>query len=838
MSDEQNDDPIVDPNESSDDAPAASDGSEGTDLPPFPGFTRVKGDGKGWKVKKFTEGVTATAQEEGTDGDLNADAPEDEPPADEPVEEGENSEVVEAANITIEEEEDVVSSGEEDADGDVDDEGRLEVEIEDADPDDVGMSFEMSDDMFEIDGDDDDGDAAWVLTTEDGEESWGVVEADEDERGDSSDEDGVSSNESRVSSDEPEDGEESEADELDAESDEPESNEPESDEPEPETDDEEEPETSHEKPESGEADEQESDGQIDVSTVEDLLQETAEIAKKSGLHSLHREVINDRIPALHAGRITLVVLGEFNHGKSTVVNALLGEEVLPMGITPTTAVITHLVHGDKRKVVVQPPLDGEKYEIHPDEMADVVKHADEGAQEPEYVEIQHPNAFLQGGLTLVDTPGVNDISKQKVEITYGYLPRADVILYVLDATQVLKKSEVVFIRDRLLKSNRDRIIFVLGKVDALDPADAEEVELYARERLEGIIGPVELYAFSGREALRAVKAGKEPPAAFTAFRDSITEFLRKQRNYIILDSALGGGLRVASLLEQNLAVKKSGLSMEAGELDARVTAVRSRLNESRQVISDNLDLIDERVGGIAATARHNLRSFTQKFREALPVEIERAEARDVKRHLPGFIQDTFKAWLEEEGKSVAGNLEDLAEEIIEITNASIAETLGVLREELGVSGDLDLEVDTMAYDVSVFALGALGIAAMFANAIVGGLLTLAAPVLAFFLRDRVDAKIKERAREEGDKAIERASEIIEEELVRMIQEYGDKLKEFVETAGDRLFRQIEEALAEVQRERAESSDIDALLAETQADLEGTRRVGNMMRKARERLAEA
>src|SRR5690554_4441188 len=80
--------------------------------------------------------------------------------------------------------------------------------------------------------------------------------------------------------------------------------------------------------------------------VEDLLVELAEISQQSGLHQLAREVRTERIPAFQAGRMSVVVLGEFNHGKSTVVNALLGEEILPTGITPTTAVITHLVYGE------------------------------------------------------------------------------------------------------------------------------------------------------------------------------------------------------------------------------------------------------------------------------------------------------------------------------------------------------------------------------------------------------------------------------------------------------------------------------------------------------------
>lgn len=578
---------------------------------------------------------------------------------------------------------------------------------------------------------------------------------------------------------------------------------------------------------------------VDEAYVADLLAELGEIAGDCGLHSLEDEITDERLPALRRGRVTLVVLGEFNHGKSTVINALLGNDILPVGITPTTAVITHLVHAERPTVTIKPPHNGEAYTIEYNEMERAVRESGEEGEEPEYVEIGYPNEVLGNSLVLVDTPGVNDISRQKVEITYGYLPRADVVVYVLDATQVLKKSEVTFIRDRLLKANRDRIIFVLNKVDALSPEDVAEVEQYARERLEGLIGPVEIFSFSGRLALDAQRDGRaELPGEFARFRDYLMSFLQEQRAYIILDSSLAGGLRVSGLLEQNLAIKRQGYKLEKDELERRIRAVRAKLKESRRLIAENTELIDERINGIAATARHNLRVFSEQFAEQLPIQVERAEAGDVKKYLPNWIRDTFKDWLEGEGQEIARNLEELAEEIIEITNESLKEAVETYRDAFGLSDELDLDVDTVAYDVSVFALGAFGVSIfLFANMIIGSLLTLATPLLAFFLKEKVDAKLKERARDEGVAAIEAASERLEEELLHVIHDYGDRLKNFVETAGDRLYRQIEEVLEQVQEETAGDVDREALLADVEDRLTKVRSIGHVISTSREKLAE-
>jgi small GTP-binding protein len=571
--------------------------------------------------------------------------------------------------------------------------------------------------------------------------------------------------------------------------------------------------------------------------VADLLVEMAQVAEQCGLRSLAREIREDRLPSLEGGRVTVVVLGEFNHGKSTVVNALLGDEVLPMGITPTTAVITHLVHGPERKVTIKPPHGKPAYEIDYDQVERAVRESGQEGEEPEYVEIAYPNDMLSQSLILVDTPGVNDISRQKVEITYGYVPRADVILYVLDATQILKRSEIAFIRDRLLKANRDRILFILNKIDALGPEEVREVEQYAREKLAALIGPVELFAFSGRQALVAQQQGRPLPAPFVTFRAQLLKFLQEQRAFIILDSALGGGLRVATMLEQNLSIKRQGYRLEQDELEQKISAVRARLKESRKLIAENTTRIDDAIKGISATAKHNLRIFTEQFTEQLPQQIERSDARDVKRFLPDWIQDEYKRWLEREGQAIARSLEELAEEVIQVTNESLRDAVEGYRDEFGLSGQLDLEVDTIAYDVGVFMLGAFGITVMFANLLIGSLLTLAAPVLAFIVKDKVDARIKERGREEGLKAIEATSAKLEAELLRTIHDYGDRLKAFVETAGDRLYRQIEEALEQVQQDMAGPADRESLLRDVEAKLESTRRIARLIRLSREKLAQ-
>ena len=555
-----------------------------------------------------------------------------------------------------------------------------------------------------------------------------------------------------------------------------------------------------------------------ITAIAAHLERLAEIGEAAGMHSLAREIRDERLPALREGRMSMVVLGEFNHGKSTTINALLGESVLPTGITPTTSVITHIRHGDGPARVVR---DERVDEVDTHQLRDLI--VNDAPDDLRFVEIEVASPMLSNGLTVVDTPGVNDISQQKVEITYGYVPRADVVVYVLDATQALKRSEITFIQDRLLRNALDRLFFVIGKVDALSEDELAEILAHVKARLSDLIGDVPIFPVSAR---RAVHGGDE---GFDRFRDAISTYLDEQRDAIVVDGALRTGLRLSALLDQNLAIEQGAMLLESDELDRRIESVRERLSKSRQMVSSNLAVIEDRTSDIAAAARDNIETFVREFSAALPREIDKASTNDIKRYLPDFVHDTFKDFLEAEGTHVAMKLELLAEEIIAITNQNLREMMQEVEDDLGVpSRDINLEVDTFGYDVGVFALGTLGVTFLaFSNLLVGGLLTLSAPILAFVMKDRVEDTVREKARDQGLAAVEKAGQTLAAEMDQIVDDFRDKLGQFVENAGDRLYRQIMEALDRVRTERASRSDdhapIEADLAARREDVSGVTR---------------
>src|SRR6202012_3917231 len=231
---------------------------------------------------------------------------------------------------------------------------------------------------------------------------------------------------------------------------------------------------------------------VDVTVA---LQELGEIATSLGAKSLKDRLDRELVKKLEEDRFHLVVVGEFNHGKSSFVNALLGESVLPVGVTPTTAAIHQLKYSEvpEATVVYQ---SGKRESMSFEETRKFAVGAGSSVDDVDYLEVGYPAALLKERILLVDTPGVNDLSLQRADITYSYIPRSDAVLFLLDAGQPLKESERVFLQEKLLGQSRDKIVFVVTKRDIWDEAEQKEALTYVRTELGKLVKRPVLFAVS------------------------------------------------------------------------------------------------------------------------------------------------------------------------------------------------------------------------------------------------------------------------------------------------------------------------------------------------------
>jgi small GTP-binding protein len=545
-------------------------------------------------------------------------------------------------------------------------------------------------------------------------------------------------------------------------------------------------------------------------------QALAQAAEQAGLVSLAEDVRETRLPRLAEERLVLVVLGEFNRGKSTFLNALLGRSLLPVGITPTTPALVHVSYGEppSGEVVL---ADGQRHAIEPtpETLASWLtveglasrSSASQGAPEVHHVELRVPAPLLAPQVTLVDTPGVNDLNEQRAEITYGYVPRADAALMLLDGTQILTASERQFLEERILRTTRERLVFVVTKMDLLDEDERRDALRFAQENLAKLIPEPAIFPVSSRREA----AGRREESGFGPLLAHLDEVVGPSRRKVVLDHALADAQRLAGFVRQSLGLRERSLALPLDELEGRMARAKEKLGHGRRSLDEATQLIAAETAGLKARVRQDLADFANRFRESLPAEIAKVPGEDVRRYLSFFIQDAWKTWVEHEGERMAVTLEALAERVIEVANENVRTVTEAVSGELGpAETKVDLVVDSLKYDVSVFALGALGTTVfLFVNNLVGGLLTLATPLLAMVLRGRLAEEIKAEAAARAPATIDRVAVLVGEKLEAVVEDFATRLTTFVTEAGLALERGVAEVLDRALAERRRHTDTTA-----------------------------
>jgi ribosome biogenesis GTPase A len=532
------------------------------------------------------------------------------------------------------------------------------------------------------------------------------------------------------------------------------------------------------------------------------LRDLSKFGGEIGAKSLSSRIDAELVKKLEADRFHLVVVGEFNHGKTTFVNALLGASILPVGVTPTTAVIHHLEYADAPRAEVV-YTSGSRSSIPFEQVKAFTVGAEKEAPQGEvhYLEVGYPAEILRERIVLVDTPGVNDLSLQRADITYSYIPRSDAVLFLLDAGQPLKESERVFLHDKLLGQSRDKIIFVVTKRDIW--SDDEQVEAldYIRTELAKLVKRPVVFAVSAEKSIEGDPGASGMPELLT----HMTSVLAEERGRILLDNALGEGIEAAALLKKGVDARRRAAAMTTEELNRRIEMIEKDLAGQSRTIEERRAGIREETAAVRAWVKRDLERFVDDVCRQLPQIIEQASADELKVYLGPFLERTFAEWAERETKEIAGALEALAEKTIALVREDAHDVAKRVSEALGADvRPPNVEVDTFGYDVGVFALFTIGLGVMFTNAVLGGLLALAAPVLAVYVKDKVEAEMRKKALELGPAALREAASRIGPKLDEMIQDFAKRLDAWVVTAGEELHREVIEVLQAARTERAEA----------------------------------
>lgn len=305
-----------------------------------------------------------------------------------------------------------------------------------------------------------------------------------------------------------------------------------------------------------------------------------------------------QIKELHSrlayGRLHLAVVGEFNRGKSTFINALIGSRLLPTSILPITAVPTRLIHDPKLSCTVRffngkPDLVVQSsQELITETLLRYVAEENNPKNRlcVESVEVKLPSPLLENGTVLIDTPGFGSTYIHNTKTALDSLADCDAVLFILSSDPPMTQTEVEFLKQ--VTRQVPRIFFILNKVDLLTAKQTAQVEAFMGPILQNSLKssePPPLFRVCARKAETALLQSPSDPqwasSGMEAVRQDIITFMAREK-YFTLCEALNDKLKtsigeIIAQLEKELEKSDAPfaqLNRERGELALRRDSIR------------------------------------------------------------------------------------------------------------------------------------------------------------------------------------------------------------------------------------------------------------------------
>ena len=344
------------------------------------------------------------------------------------------------------------------------------------------------------------------------------------------------------------------------------------------------------------------------------------------------------------GLFFVACVGQFKRGKSSLLNALLGESILPVGVAPVTTVVTVVRHGVRRGVRVRFAA-GDWRNISPSDLAMYVTEEQnpENVKTVTAVEVSMPCALLATGMCLVDTPGIWSVFAGNTEATRAFVPHVDAALVVLGADPPISADELALVEE--IARQCPDLLFVMNTADKLTDAEREEATEFTRRVLAERAGRphTQLFEVSATERL----AGQGPERRWSALVDALGSLARQSGSELVQAAEERGWTLLAGRLLHHLDEEIGALLRPVEESERRVAQLKALVTEAERSLSD--------LGYLFTAEQERLgRAFFERMEVFLTTA--KPEAR-------GEFADALRAVPARRGPALRNRAVDLAHEI-------------------------------------------------------------------------------------------------------------------------------------------------------------------------------
>jgi tRNA U34 5-carboxymethylaminomethyl modifying GTPase MnmE/TrmE len=305
-----------------------------------------------------------------------------------------------------------------------------------------------------------------------------------------------------------------------------------------------------------------------------------------------------------SGQFHLAVLGQFKRGKSTLLNALLGQDILPTAIVPATAIPTWISTGLTARVQVDFANAARIEEIANTDAAGVSNFLSQFVTESNNpknrlgvskVRLEYPSSILTGGLVLIDTPGIGSTFQHNTKTTLDFLPQCDAALFLVSVDPPITGTEIEFLRQ--VCAHVSRVFFALNKVDYLSSSQVEEsVQFFRKAIIEqaGVPPDVPIFPISAKLGLKA-RTTHDPAlwraSGMEAVENYLINFLTKDKAECLRIAVQHKAVDVIEDVIMRLRLSLRAMQIPLDDLQSRLAILDRKIEElhrEKQIAHDLL----------------------------------------------------------------------------------------------------------------------------------------------------------------------------------------------------------------------------------------------------------
>lgn len=326
--------------------------------------------------------------------------------------------------------------------------------------------------------------------------------------------------------------------------------------------------------------------------------------------------VQQLIARVSEGRFYVACIGQFKRGKSTLLDALVGEPILPTGVVPVTAVPTVLRYGRERSARVL--IEGTWHTIQPQDLAQYVSEDlnPENKKCVDGVEVFLPSPMLAQGMCLVDTPGIGSVFAGNTETTKDFIPQIDAAILVVGADPPISGEELALIE--AVAVNVDEILIVLNKIDRVSRDERQQAAAFAKRVVEGRLQrPVTcIYEVSALNRLERSSAGADN---WEQFVQDLGRLATQSGETMAHSAAERGARRFADTLRRSVKERLRALQEPITDSEQRIAHLRETVGQAEQSFRDLGALFSAEQMRLSNTLLARKKQF---YRDTLPVALE------------------------------------------------------------------------------------------------------------------------------------------------------------------------------------------------------------------------